>query len=369
LTTAAQTTSPSNSLLTAEERHEPLPSAAGRLLDRALDWTVLPGYSNLGYRLRRRLWSEDPPAGVLAGRSILVTGASSGIGEAASEALARLGATVHMLVRNPERGEAARERVAGRLSSSSHREAAGRLELELCDLSDLDRVEKFAVDFASRVPRLHGLLNNAGVLPTERAHSPQGHEITFATNVLGPFRLTGLLLDPLRAAAPSRVVFASSGGAYTARLRADDLELAAEEADGTSSYAHTKRIDLILARMWAERERGSGVSFASFHPGWADTPGLSTGMPRFYRLLRPLLRTPAEGADTAVWLLAGEAAERRPGALWHDRRPRGAHRVPWTRESEAERRLLWERLVELTGSEDALARTDPSTEDTENGGN
>jgi dehydrogenase/reductase SDR family member 12 len=324
-------------------------------LDRILDWTVLPGYTSLGHRLRSRTWNGDLPAGALAGRTVLVTGASSGIGEAASERLSRLGARVHMLARDRERGAMARERVAERLAASGDR-AREPIELEVCDLSDLDAVRSFAAEFAARTPRLHGLLQNAGVLPPRRERSAQGHELAFATNVLGPFLLTNLLLGTLRRGSPSRVVLVSSGGMYTARLDVSDLELARRDFDGSRAYAHTKRIEVILAGLWAERERASGVSFASLHPGWVDTPGLQKSLPRFHGLLRPLLRDSAQGADTAVWLLATDATEGHPGAFWHDRRPRPEHRVPWTRESSRERHELWNELASLTGWGEEEAR-------------
>ncbi len=316
-------------------------------LDTALDWTVLPGYTSVGYRLRSRGWNGDLPGGALAGRTVLVTGANSGIGEAASERLARLGARVHMVARDPERGAAALERVAERLGASGA-EARERLELELCDLSDLDAVRSFAADLAARATRLHGLLHNASVLPQRRERSAQGHELAFATNVLGPFLLTNLLLGALRRGAPSRVVLVSSGGMYTSGLDLDDLELERHDFDGARFYAHTKRIQVSLAELWAEREGERGVSFSSMHPGWVDTPGLGTSLPRFQRVLRPVLRDPPQGADTAVWLLATAAAEGHPGAFWHDRRPRPEHRVPWTRESLPERRDLWTKLTRLS---------------------
>jgi NAD(P)-dependent dehydrogenase (short-subunit alcohol dehydrogenase family) len=304
----------------------------------------LPGYTSIGYRMRSRGWSEIP-ADALVGRTVLVTGASSGIGEAATERLVRLGARVHMVARTLKSGVAARERIAERLSDA---EARSRLDLEVCDLSDLDAIRNLASTCATRSPELHGVLHNAGVLPGARERTGQGHERAFATNVLGPFLLTNLLLPALRAGAPSRVVLASSGGMYTARLNADDLELDRREFDGTRVYAHTKRIEVILARLWAERERGSGVSLASFHPGWVDTPGLEASLPGFHRLLRPLLRDTAQGADTAVWLLATAAAERYPGAFWHDRRPRPPHRVPWTRSPREDEEQMWNELARIT---------------------
>lgn len=308
-------------------------------LDKALDWTVLPGYTSLGYALRRRSWEELTP-GSLAGRSVLVTGASSGIGTAACARLASLGANVHMLVRDESRGEAARRTIPA--------PARERVEIELCDVSDLDAVREFAAGFATRVPELHGLVHNAGVLLQRRERSRQGFELTLATHVLGPLLLTELLMPALRKGAPSQVVFVASGGAYTARLHADDPELEDEEFDGPRFYAHAKRIQLILARELAERERGSGVGFAAEHPGWADTPGLERSLPRFHRLLRPILRDAEAGADTIVWLLVHpEASAAHPGALWHDRQPRSAHRLPGTRESAAERERLWRELEQL----------------------
>ncbi|HSI79727.1 MAG TPA: SDR family NAD(P)-dependent oxidoreductase [Solirubrobacterales bacterium] len=328
-----------------------LRGALPALFDRVLDWAVVPGYTSIGYGLRRRSWNGELGGRPLAGRTVLVTGASSGIGEAAAEGLARLGAGVHMLARDPERGAAARDRVAARIGVDRGR-APTELELEVCDLSDLEAVRAFAARFAAANPRLDGLVHNAGVMPPRRERSAQGHELAFATNVLGPFLLTNLLLPALRRSAPSTVALVASGGMYTAGLDVDDLELDRREFDGPRFYAHTKRIEVILAKLWAERERGTGVAFASLHPGWVDTPGLERSLPGFRRLLRPLLRDPAQGADTAVWLLATSAAHGRPGAFWHDRRPRPEHRLPWTRESETERRRLWAELARRSGSID-----------------
>jgi NAD(P)-dependent dehydrogenase (short-subunit alcohol dehydrogenase family) len=103
---------------------------------------------------------------------------------------------------------------------------------------------------------------------------------------------------------------------------------------------------VVLASLFAERWRG-GVCFAAVHPGWVDTPGLARSLPRFRRLVRPILRDPGAGADTVAWLLEGDAIARHPGAFWHDRRVRAEHRVPWTRSTRRERERFWEELVEL----------------------
>src|SRR5687768_5396785 len=210
------------------------------LLDQTLDRLVLPGYTSAGFALRRRGWNELTP-GVLAGCHVLITGASSGIGAAATAGVARLGATVHMLVRNEERGERARADIAaGEID-------ADRLRLWTCDVSDLDAVQDFAAAFTAEVPSLSGLVHNAGVMTQTRERSAQGHELTFATHVLGPFLLSRLLEPALRDGAPSTVVFVASGGMYTARLDAEDPQLESHEFDGPRFYAHAKRIQVICA--------------------------------------------------------------------------------------------------------------------------
>lgn len=297
-----------------------------------MDWTVAPGYGAPGYLLRRRGWGPRVPEGALEGRDVLVTGASSGIGEAAAAQLAEAGARVHMLARNRERGEAARERVAGTAPGAD-------VTLHLCDVSDLDSVRDFALAFAAETPRLAGLIHNAGVLTPERERSPQGRELTYATAVLGPFAMTRLLLPSLRADPPARVVWVSSGGMYTARLDPDDPELDRREFDGARFYAHAKRAQVALAAMLQERE-GDGVSFHSMHPGWADTPGVAGSLPGFHRIAGPILRDAGQAADTATWLLAAQEASAHSG-FWHDRRLRPAHRVSRTHETARDRdRLL-----------------------------
>ena len=300
----------------------------------------MPGYTCLGYRLRGLSW-HSAVAGSLAGKEALVTGASSGLGEAACEGLALAGARVHMLVRDRERGAAARARIGARLGS------ADRLDLSVCDLADLASVRKFAAGFDDGERGLAVLVNNAGVLPSQRTRSRDGFELTFAVNVLGPFVLTDLLLGPLRRAGRGRVINVSSGGMYTARLDVADLQLEEREFDGTKFYAHSKRAEVALTEAWAQRPEGDGITFFSMHPGWADTPGLSDSLPRFHRVMRPLLRDARQGADTVVWLATCPEVDGMSGTLWHDRRPRPAHRLPSTHESAAERALLWEECARL----------------------
>ncbi len=312
------------------------------ILDDAMDRLVVPGYSRAGYAVRRRIWADDPAPDALQGKHVLVTGANSGLGKATVAGLARLGATVHMLVRNQERGDAARGEVLADVPGAD-------LLVERCDVSSLAAVRSYAEDFAARGLPVHGLVHNAGVLSADRQVTDEGHELTFATNVLGPFLLTALLADRLRAGAPSRVVWVSSGGMYTQRLPADDLEYERGEYKGATAYARTKRMQVVLAEEWARALRGDGVTVHSMHPGWVDTPGIAASLPRFYRLTKPLLRTPAEGADTIVWLCAADAPAAHSGGFWQDRRRRPTRYTPGFPEIPADRQYLWRTCERLTG--------------------
>jgi NAD(P)-dependent dehydrogenase (short-subunit alcohol dehydrogenase family) len=255
-----------------------------------------------------------------------------------------------MVVRDRERGREARERIASSLGPGA------QLEIAVCDLARLASVRDFARRFSAAERRLDVLVNNAGILPAKRERTCEGFELAFATNVLGPFLLTGLLAGPLRRAGHARVINVSSGGMYTARLDAEDPQLEARRFDGPAFYAHTKRAEVALTEVWAERLAAHGISCHSMHPGWADTPGLSSSLPRFYGWMRPLLRDPHEGADTIVWLATANLDEidERPGEFWHDRRPRPKHRLPRTRESRQERELLWAECARLGGLTEEL---------------
>lgn len=331
--------------------HDGRTLVAGGLLDRALDLTVVPGYSRLGYGMRRLSWEDAVGGRDLSGRNVLITGGSSGVGEAACEGFASAGATVHLLARDYHRAVRAISRLESRLPPS-----AGTIKLELCDLSDLSQIRRFAEGFQARFDRLELLVHNAGVLLRERTQTSDGVELTFATNVLGPFLLTSMLLPCLLAAAPSQVITVSSGGMYTARLRQDDLQLDEEPFDGARFYAHTKRAQVALNRSWAERFPADRIAFQAMHPGWVDTPGLRTSLPRFRRLMRPLLRDARKGADTVVWLGTHPELEPATGGFWHDRAPRPEHRLGSTHETAEDRERLWRECERLcTASESTRA--------------
>jgi NAD(P)-dependent dehydrogenase (short-subunit alcohol dehydrogenase family) len=201
------------------------------------------------------------------------------------------------------------------------------------------------------------LAHNAGALHATRRNAPDGTEETVASQVLGPFLLTGLLMARLRASAPARVLTMSSGGMYATGLTVDDLEMS-DDYSGTEQYARAKRAQVTLNEMWAERFAASGVVFHALHPGWALTPGVETSLPTFRRIVGPLLRSPEQGADTLVWLAADDGEPLATnGRFWLDRRVRAIHKLPTTRRTDtAERRAaLWEWCVKRTGLDPAVS--------------
>jgi NAD(P)-dependent dehydrogenase (short-subunit alcohol dehydrogenase family) len=306
--------------------------AAG--VDRALDRSVALGYSRIGLALRRRLpdWPADPAPEALQGRHVVVTGASSGLGVATAEGLARLGATVHLVVRDLAKGEQAR--------AGLRRAVAGaRAELWRCDVSDLDDVRRVAAELSAACPAIAGVVHNAGAMPPERTESAQGHEMTMALHVLGPLLMTERLLDPLAQGA-GRVVMVTSGGMYAQALPDTDPEYLRDQYRPATAYARSKRTQVallpVLTRRWAAR----GVTVHATHPGWADTPGIVDSLPGFHRLTGPILRDPTQGADTTVWLTAVQPPPE-GGHLWHDRRIRPSHYLSRTAETEPQRAAMW----------------------------
>jgi NAD(P)-dependent dehydrogenase (short-subunit alcohol dehydrogenase family) len=315
-------------------------------VDAALEWSVFGSFTRVGSALRRRLDHWAPLDGRrLAGRVVVMTGATSGLGLEAAKAFAHMGATVEIVARNASKAEA---------TCAALRQDTGnpKVGFVVADTGDLAALRRAASDLLQRHPAIHVLIHNAGALDDVRQTSPQGLELTVASQVVGPFLLTGLLLPALKAGAPARVLWVSSGGMYSEPLSVDRLEMSASDYDGTTAYARAKRAQVTLAEMWAERLAPDRISVHSMHPGWADTPGVERSLPTFRRVMGPLLRTPADGADTLVWLAVDDGAPlAESGRFWLDRRPRPLHRLASTRRSDTpeERERLWRWAVEKSG--------------------
>lgn len=294
-----------------------------RMADRVLDATIVGGFSRVGPAVRSRLghWESFPP-GRLSGRTVVVTGPTSGLGLAATLEFDRLGADLVLIGRDEARTTAVRERLLG----------ADRAITVVADMGDLDAVRRAAATLTSRGRRIDALVHNAGALTADRRVTPQGHEATVASHVLGPRLLTRELSGLLTG---GRVVTVSSGGMYAAPLprfdRGESPEMSPDRYDGTRQYAIAKRMQVTLNEIDAGGRQD--VTFACMHPGWADTPGVRSSLPGFARITAPILRTAEQGADTIVWLVA--TGSRVPtGQFWCDRAERPIHRLPTTRRTD-----------------------------------
>jgi NAD(P)-dependent dehydrogenase (short-subunit alcohol dehydrogenase family) len=275
----------------------------------------------------------------LEDRTVVVTGATSGLGLSAACSLAALGARVVLVGRNPEKAEMARREV---ITASGNENVV----VQLADLGLMKEVRALAARLLESEPAIHVLVNNAAILPGKRELTAEGLEQTFATDLLSPYLLTELLLPRLRASAPARIVNVLSGGMYLSGLEADDPEYETGKFDGSRAYARAKRALMVLTEQWAQELEGTGVVVNAMHPGWADTPGVVDSLPGFHSLMKPLLRSPEQGADTIVWLAAAAAAATPNGQFFLDREPHVTTVLPNTGGDARQRRTLRATLEE-----------------------
>ena len=320
-------------------------AGAVRMVDAALEAAVAPSFSRIGYTVRSSLggWS---PAHRLdgTGRRFVVTGGNSGLGYATAAGLLRAGAEVIISVRSPAKGEA----TVASLRSELGDDAAGRAGFDVLDLADLASVVRFAAARRDDGQALHGIVHNAGAMFPTRATTVDGLERTYQTHVVAPFRLTAELLPSLAADDQAQVVTVTSGGMYAERLDTERIDSPTGYRPARA-YARAKRAQVVLTAEWARRFARSGVVFHVAHPGWALTPGVEASLPRFRRLTGPLLRTPDQGADTLVYLALGAGGDEQSGQLWHDRRVRSRHKLPWTPTGQDEAAALWSRVCRDAG--------------------
>ena len=316
------------------------------IADALIEAPIVTSFTRLGYEARRRLADWTPLDDYdLSGRVIVITGATSGLGYAAAEQFARCDATLVIVGRTAERNE----RAVAELTATTGNSLITQVP---ADMGDLGQVRHLAERVLADHDRLDVLIHNAGALDPERRVAPDGTEATVASQVVGPFLLTSLLLDRLAASAPARVLTMSSGGMYATGLTVSGLEMTPEDYNGTEQYARAKRAQVTLNEMWAERYGDRGITFHALHPGWADTPGVDAGLPTFAKVMGPFLRTPEQGADTLVWLAADDTALAPNGRFWLDRAPRPIHKLPTTKltDTAQRREQLWNRVADTANT-------------------
>ena len=244
------------------------------LIDDLLEMSIVGSFSRIGSTVRRRLfdWS-DPPAGALRGRTVLVTGPTSGLGRAMAGRLAGLGARVVLVGRDPERLGTVRDELVAAYG-------ADRATAVVADMASLASVGDAVDRIATNEPRLDVVIDNAGAMFPERTIGRDGIEATLATMVVGPFALIAGLLPLLRRTGRHEVVAVTSGGMYAQPLDLDDLQWARRPWNGTRAYAQAKRAQVALDPRVGPARPADEVAFSAMHPGWADTPGHRGGASR-----------------------------------------------------------------------------------------
>lgn len=282
----------------------------------------------------------------MKGRVCLITGASSGIGEASAIGLARKGASLVLLCRDRGRGEAAIARIRARTG-------AGDIELLIADLSSQSQIRAAAAQFLDSGRKLHVLLNNAGLIIRERTVTGDGIETTFAVNHLAYFLLTNLLLERLRECAPARIVSVSSSlhkrGYGDGRIAFDDL--GGETAySGYKAYGQSKLANILFTRELARRLDGTGVTANALHPGVVATGFAGNNRSALWRIARatyrPFSLSPERGARTSVWLATDPALATVSGGYFQQCKQRQP--APQARNDEDAARL-WRISEQMTG--------------------
>ncbi len=307
------------------------------VVDEVLETSVVGSFTRLGYVARSRLEQWRDPNFAL-GRHVVITGATSGLGLAAASRLAALGAHVHLVGRNEAKLTSARAHV--------QLFTAGEVWTHRCDLSLLSDTRSLALELCALDAPIDALVHNAGALLSAYTATREGLETTLATHLLSPYLLTEHLLAHGGFAPNARIITMTSGGMYTERFDLARLMITVDAYRGTIAYARAKRAQCVLTTYWQKAHATADVSFHLVHPGWAATPGLTSGIPLFERALKPLLRTADQGADTLVWLVGAPTNEPTGGQLWLDRHPRSLYRLKKTRFSEAEEFNAGEQLAQ-----------------------
>lgn len=276
----------------------------------------------------------------MQGKVCIVTGSNSGIGKETASALASMGATVVMAVRNQERGKKARAEIT---------EVSGNdaTDLMICDVSSTSSIRSFTKELIGKYNRLDVLINNAGAVFSKRETTVDGFESTFEVDYLGMFLLTHKLLPLLRSSAPARIINLSSGLYKSGRLDLNDLQ-SEKSYNGMQVYANAKLMVLMFTYALARRLEGSGVTANAVMPGFAATNlGRNTGSLRqsiMFKLVRPMQISPKKGAGTSVYLASSDEIRDVTGKCFAKKQEVTTAPVSYDKELQEK---LWNRSLEL----------------------
>jgi len=278
----------------------------------------------------------------MADKVVLITGGTEGIGKATAIGLASLGARVGITGRDRARAEQAADDI---------RVASGNLAVDAfaADMTSQAEVRRLAIAVLDAYPQLEVLVNNVGGFWAHRHPTADGLERTFALNYLAPFLLTNLLLDRLTASAPARVVTVSSGVQAAGRIDFDDLQ-GTRNYSGQRAYSQSKLATVMFTNELARRLEGTGVTATCLHPGVVRSNFGAEDQARFFavisRVALPLLKTPAQGAQTSIYLASSPDVDGVTGQFFANRKPKTANKVAYDTDMTAR---LWQVSANLVG--------------------
>lgn len=291
---------------------------------------------------------SDQTTGAMAGKTVLVTGGTGGIGKATAIGLAALGARVGITGRDRERAEAAAADIAGQTGNPS-------VDAFVADMSVQADVRRLAGEVLDRYPRLDVLVNNVGGYWAHRHVTADGLEHTFALNHLASFLLTNLLLERLEASAPARVVTVSSGAQSVGRIDFDDLQ-GVRKYSGQRAYNQSKLANVMFTYELARRLEGTGVTANVLHPGVTRTAFGAEDQAWYFShmtgLARRFMKSPAQGAETPIHLASSAEVEGVTGRYFVDRKPKRSNPASYDTEAAAR---LWQVSADLVGLGDGRA--------------
>lgn len=303
-------------------------------------------FTEPGYQLAEKKFILTDTDVDLKHEYIMITGANSGIGKAAAKELARKGATIYLVCRNQKRGEEAVAEIKNETKNDN-------IHLFISDLSSPQQSLKFTHDFIKSEKPLTTFCANAGCMINDFEMIDGKYDANFATNTLSPYIFIRELMPVLQKSEHPKVFITSSGGMYTTKLNPECQEIKNfKNYKGINVYAQNKRQQVEIAEYFAKQN--PTVFFASWHPGWVDTPAVRTSMPDFYERLKNRLRPVEHGADTLIWL----SCQNNPlekfenGAFFGDREVLPKHLpLAFTSSSESEVNKFMKMLEEFYNSE------------------
>lgn len=285
----------------------------------------------------------------MAGRTVLITGGTGGIGKATAIGLASLGARVGIIGRDRARAETAAAAIAREAGNDA-------IDVFVADMASQVEVRRLAAEVLAAYPRLDVLVNNVGGFWSHRHETADGLEHTFALNHLAPFLLTSLLLDRLKRSAPARIVTVASAAQGMGRIDFDDL-MGQRKYSGQTAYNQSKLANVMFTYELARRLEGSGVTATVLHPGMTSTGFSSEDPSRVFAplvaVMRPFMRKPAKGAETPIYLASSAEAAGITGTYFANRAARESNKSSYDRATTAR---LWDVSAGLVGLDASATR-------------